>query len=98
MAAIVSIAAVSGRTGRAEGLPRLTRLADGVYAYEHVDPTKRGVSVNNLVVVSGDGVLVADGQGTVDNTKELVAAIATVTSQPVKFVVVGSVHGDHRGG
>src|SRR5262249_4820197 len=56
---------------QAEDLPRMTRLADGVYCYEHVDPTKRGVTVNNLVVITTDGVLVADGQGTVENTKEL---------------------------
>lgn len=82
----------------AQDLPRLTPLADGVYAYEHVDPTKRGVTVNNLVVVTSDGVVVADGQGTVDNTNALVAAIGTITAQPIKYVVIGSVHGDHRGG
>lgn len=86
------------QVARGEDLPRFTRLAEGVYAYEHVDPTKRGVTVNNLVVVSNDGVLVADGQGTVENTTALVAAITTVTSQPIRFVVVGSTHGDHRGG
>lgn len=96
--ALAATVAVCVQIGRAEDLPRLTRLADGVYAYEHVDPTKRGVSVNNLIVVSNDGVLVGDGQGTVENTRELVAAIATITPQPVKLVVVGSVHGDHRGG
>jgi glyoxylase-like metal-dependent hydrolase (beta-lactamase superfamily II) len=82
----------------AQELPRLTRLADGVYVYEHADPTKAGVTANNLVVVTAEGVLVADGQGTADNTRQLVAAIAAVTRQPVRYVVVGSEHGDHRGG
>jgi glyoxylase-like metal-dependent hydrolase (beta-lactamase superfamily II) len=82
----------------ADDLPRMTRLSDGVYVYEHVDPTKRGVTVNNLVVVTNEGVLVGDGQGTVENTQQLVAAIAAVTPQPIRYVVVGSVHGDHRGG
>lgn len=82
----------------AADFPRMTRLADGVYAYEQIDPTKRGVTVNNLIVVTSDGVLVADGQGTVDNTTRLVADIAAVTPQPIRYVVVGSVHGDHRGG
>ena len=95
---LAATAVVSAQAGPADDLPRLTRLADGVYAYEHVDPTKRGVTVNNLIVVTSQGVLVADGQGTVDNTTQLVAAVATVTPQPIKFVVVGSVHGDHRGG
>src|SRR5262245_13921732 len=85
-------------TVRADDPPRTTKLADGVYAYEHVDPTKRGVTVNNLIVVTGEGVLVADGQGTVDNTRALVAEIATLTPAPIRYVVVGSIHGDHRGG
>ncbi|MFN7978561.1 MAG: MBL fold metallo-hydrolase [Vicinamibacterales bacterium] len=79
-------------------LPRMTRLSDGVYFYEHVDPTKAGVTANNLVVVGADAVLVADGQGTPENTAELVAAIAALTPRPIRYVVVGSEHGDHRGG
>ena len=78
--------------------PRITKLAEGVYAYEQVDPTKRIVTVNNLIVITSRGVLVADGQGTVDNTSRLLADIATLTPQPVAWVVVGSEHGDHTGG
>jgi glyoxylase-like metal-dependent hydrolase (beta-lactamase superfamily II) len=79
-------------------LPRMTRLADGVYMYEHVDPTKAGVTANNLVVIGADAVLVVDGQGTVENTGDLVTAIAAITKTPIKYVIVGSEHGDHRGG
>ncbi len=78
--------------------PRVTRLADGVYSFEQVDPTKRILTVNNLVVVSNEGVLVADGQGTEANTRLLVAAIAKLTPQPIRYVVIGSEHGDHTGG
>src|SRR4030095_12649616 len=78
--------------------PRSSTLAPNVYAYEQIDPTKRIVTANNLIVVSNEGVLVAEGQGTVDNVKRLVADIATITPQPIKYVVVGSEHGDHTGG
>jgi len=99
LGALALIFAVSGFRGAAlDPLPRLTRLADGVYFYEHLDPTKQGVTANNLVVVSSEGVLVADGQGTVPNVQELVADVAKVTPQPIKYVVVGSEHGDHTGG
>src|SRR5262245_51367867 len=81
-----------------QGYPRMTRIADGVYTYEQADPTKRGVAVNNLIVVTPEGVLIGDGQGTVENTKRLVDEVAGVTSQPIRYVVVGSIHGDHRGG
>jgi glyoxylase-like metal-dependent hydrolase (beta-lactamase superfamily II) len=85
-------------TGSAQDLPRLTKLATNVYAYEQVDPTKRGVTANNLIVITSDGVLVADGQGTPENVTRLIADIATLTPQPIKYVVVGSEHGDHIGG
>lgn len=98
VSAIAFAVVAAAATARADDLPRTTKLADGVYAYEHVDPTKRGVTVNNLIVVTSEGVLVADGQGTVDNTKALVAEIATLTPAPIRYVVVGSIHGDHRGG
>jgi glyoxylase-like metal-dependent hydrolase (beta-lactamase superfamily II) len=76
----------------------MTRLADGVYLYEHADPTKAGVTAINLVVVGTNAVLVADGQGTIENTGQLVKAIAAITPTPIGYVVVGSEHGDHRGG
>jgi hypothetical protein len=62
--------------------PRITKLATNVYAYEQIDPTKRIVTANNLIVVSNEGVLVVEGQGTVDNVKRLVADIATLTRNP----------------
>ena len=78
--------------------PRMTKLADNVYAHEQIDPTKRSVTVNNLIVITTTGVLIAESQGTVDNVKRLVADVATLTAQPIKYVVVGSEHGDHTGG
>jgi glyoxylase-like metal-dependent hydrolase (beta-lactamase superfamily II) len=83
---------------KATDFPRTRKLADNVYSYEQVDPTKRTITVNNLIVVTREGVLVADSQGTVENTKRLVADIARLTPQPIRYVVVGSEHGDHTGG
>ena len=94
----VGVAVGVTATLNGQGYPRLTRIADGVYTYEQADPTKRGVAVNNLIVITNDGVLVADGQGTVENTKRLVEDIAGITPQPIRYLVVGSIHGDHRGG
>lgn len=88
---------------RARGLtaadfPRLTTLAPDVYGYEQIDPTKRTVTVNNLIVVTREGVLVAEGQGTVANVQRLVLDIGRLTPQPIRYVVIGSEHGDHTGG
>ncbi|MBI3400911.1 MAG: MBL fold metallo-hydrolase [Acidobacteria bacterium] len=96
--AVVRTADFNVRGLKASDFPRVKQLADHIYTFEQIDPTKRTVTVNNLIVVTPDGVLVAEGQGTVENTRALVAAIAKLTPQPIKYVVVGSEHGDHTGG
>jgi glyoxylase-like metal-dependent hydrolase (beta-lactamase superfamily II) len=83
---------------KASDFPRVTRLADNVYTFEQIDPTKRTVTVNNLIVITSGGVLIAESQGTADNVQRLVAEVAKLTPQPIKYVVVGSEHGDHTGG
>lgn len=80
--------------------PRTRQLAPGVYSYEALrsgDPGGRMTTVS-LIVITTDGVLVADGQGNAAQTKEMVDWIATRTSQPIKYVVICSDHGDHTGG
>jgi len=95
---LVRTADITVRGLTAADFPRTTKLADNVYAYEQIDPTKRTVTVNNLIVVTSAGVLIAESQGTADNVKRLVADVAKLTPQPIKYVVVGSEHGDHTGG
>jgi glyoxylase-like metal-dependent hydrolase (beta-lactamase superfamily II) len=96
--AVVRTGDIAVRGLQISDFPRVTRLAENVYGYEQLDPTKRGLTANNLIVVTTGGVLVAEGQGTVDNVRRLVSDIATITPQPIKYVVVGSEHGDHTGG
>jgi cyclase len=78
--------------------PRTIKVTDNVYTYEdfHAGPEK--FTTTNMFVVTADGVLVADGQGSAAETKQLVDAIRTVTPQPIKYVVVCSDHGDHTAG
>ena len=95
---VVRTGEIAARGLKNGDFPRITKLAERVYAYEQVDPTKRIVTVNNLIVITSRGVVVADGQGTVDNTTRLVADIATLTAQPIVDVIVASEHGDHTGG
>src|SRR4051794_719090 len=62
--------------------PRAKQLAPGVYSYEALragDPGGKMTTVS-LVVVTSDGVLVADGQGNVAQTKEMVDWIAKTTA------------------
>src|SRR4051794_20188989 len=56
--------------------PRTIKVADGVYTYEdfHAGPEK--FTTTNMFVVTDQGVLVADGQGSLAETRGLVDAIA----------------------
>jgi len=76
--------------------PRTIKLADNVYGYEEI--RQPGFTTVSLFVVGNDGVLIADGQGSPEATKRMLAEIAKVTTKPVKWYVVGSDHGDHTAG
>lgn len=80
-------------------LPRVQRLADGVYSYEQLRSAgdERFATVS-LFVVTSEGVLVADGQGSPEETQRLVDTIAGITDQPITHVVICSDHGDHTAG
>jgi glyoxylase-like metal-dependent hydrolase (beta-lactamase superfamily II)/2-keto-3-deoxy-L-rhamnonate aldolase RhmA len=81
--------------------PRSQELAPGVYAYEGLHSALPDGTVFNtvsLIVVSNDGVMVVDGQGDVWQTKLMINYISDLTTQPIKYVVVASDHGDHVGG
>jgi len=95
---VIRTADFNARGLMASDFPRTKTLADGVWAYEQIDPTKRTVTVNNLIVATDDGVVIVEGQGTVDNVKRLIADVGKLTPQPIKYVVIGSEHGDHIGG
>jgi glyoxylase-like metal-dependent hydrolase (beta-lactamase superfamily II) len=79
--------------------PRIQKLSDGVYSYEQLRSAgdERFTTVS-LVVVTSAGVLVADGQGSPEETKRLVEEIAKRASVPIAHVVIGSDHGDHTAG
>lgn len=76
--------------------PRFVKLADGVYGYEEIRAP--GFTTVSLVVIGRDGVLIADGQGSVPATTTLLERVRTLTPLPVKWYVMGSDHGDHTAG
>jgi glyoxylase-like metal-dependent hydrolase (beta-lactamase superfamily II) len=83
---------------RLSDFPRTIKVANNVYTYEDFHAGDEKFTTTNMFVVTGEGVLVADGQGSVPETKGLVDAIAKVTTQPIKYVVICSDHGDHTAG
>ena len=82
-----------------EEFPRIRRLADGVYSYEQLRSAgEERFTTVSMFVISEAGVLVADGQGSVEETRRLVEAIESMTAAPITHVVVCSDHGDHTAG
>lgn len=80
--------------------PQVKQLAPGVYSYEAAGPADPPglMTTNSLIVVTGGGVVVADGQGNVPAAERMIAEIRKLTAEPIKYVVVCSDHGDHTGG
>jgi glyoxylase-like metal-dependent hydrolase (beta-lactamase superfamily II) len=97
----VRSSALSDNGLKKEDFPRWQKVGPDAYIFEGVhspDPSGAIFTTVSLVVITKQGVLVVDGQGTVPETQQLIDQIKKVTSQPIKYVVVGSDHGDHTGG
>ncbi len=79
--------------------PRVIEVARDVYAYEQIHPTGGEIITTvSLIVITSEGVLVADGQENPEETQRLVDTVAGMTDRPITHVVVASDHGDHTGG
>jgi glyoxylase-like metal-dependent hydrolase (beta-lactamase superfamily II) len=86
---------------REDDFPRIVKLAENVYGYEDLNGTldsNTAFTTNSFIIVTTDGVMVVDGQGSIAKTKRLVDEIAKITSQPIKYVVIGADHADHVAG
>jgi glyoxylase-like metal-dependent hydrolase (beta-lactamase superfamily II)/catechol 2,3-dioxygenase-like lactoylglutathione lyase family enzyme len=89
-------ALISERGLTAADFPTLRSTTGGVYVWQDVHAL--GFLTNNLVVVTPEGVLIADGQGSPEAVRKLVEAVRLLTPKPIKYVVACSEHGDHTGG
>jgi glyoxylase-like metal-dependent hydrolase (beta-lactamase superfamily II) len=69
---------------------RTTDLGDNMYMLE-------GQGGNITVAVAKDGIIMVDGQYAALHDK-IKAAIATVSNQPIKYLINTHFHGDHVGG
>src|SRR6202051_2211198 len=69
---------------------KTTNLGDNMYMLE-------GQGGNITVAVAKDGIIMVDGQYAALHDK-IKAAIATVSNQPIKYLINTHFHGDHVGG
>ena len=95
--AVLLQAAAPSPSPNQSDFPQIKKLADNVYVWSDVHPSGL-YTTNDLIVITSDGVLVADGQKDAETTKKMIDRVATITRQPIKVVVIASEHGDHTGG
>lgn len=82
-----------------DDFPRVQELAEGVYSYEQLRSAGDELFTTvSFIVVTEEGVLVADGQGNLEETERLVEEVGRLTDQPITHVVISSDHGDHTSG
>ena len=95
-----SIAVLAALATTAQAQPVLpVRVGEGVWMVQGASalgsPTNRNFISNAAFVVTREGVVVVDALGSPALARELVAAIARITPQPIRHVVLTHYHADH---
>jgi len=84
-----------GSDGYVHPPPKKTEIAPGIYLFQTERYGDVGLDGNSIAIISSDGVLVFDANGTPAAARAVIAEIRKVTSQPVKFLVISHWHWDH---
>ncbi len=70
-------------------------LADGVYAVVRREPPGLATHANNVFIVNDEDVMVVDTSQSPALTREVLAALRTITQKPVRYVINTHWHDDH---
>lgn len=89
---------VPARGQKETDFPRVRKVADNVYLFEALHQSIKTLQNNSLIIITSDGVVVLEGHGGLETCQQIVEAVKKLTPQPIKYVVVGSEHGDHTSG
>lgn len=89
---------IAKRGLKTSDFPRWKQLVPNVYAYEDL-LTSAGITftTNSLIIVTADGMVLADGQDDPERGKLLVESLKKISPQPLKYVLIASDHVDHVG-
>jgi cyclase len=74
------------------------KVAEGVYLFTTTPYADVGLSGNSVAILSDDGVLVFDSNGTPETAATVLAEIRKLTDKPVRYLVNSHWHWDHWGG
>ena len=81
--------------GQGRQAPSRTELAPGIFLFSTPGYGDVGLDGNSIAVLSRDGVLVFDTNGTPGASAAVLAQIRTLTDQPVRWIVNSHWHWDH---
>lgn len=96
--ALALCAALTGVMSGAEYVrpaPQKVEIAKGIYLFVSKPYGDVGLDGNSIAILSNDGVLVFDTNGTPASSAAVLAEIRTLTDKPVKYVVNSHWHWDH---
>jgi glyoxylase-like metal-dependent hydrolase (beta-lactamase superfamily II) len=95
LAALALIVSPALSTAQILEPPRRVQVAEGVYVFMTPPYGDVGLDGNSVVILSTDGVLVFDTNGTPAAAEAVLAGIRKLTDKPVKYVVNSHWHWDH---
>lgn len=75
--------------------PRVIQVAHGIYLFITQPYSDVGLDGNSVAIISTDGVLVFDANGTPAAAARVLAEIRRLTPQPVRYLVYSHWHWDH---
>lgn len=91
----LSVTVVGAHQRPARPAPTRVTIADGVYLYRTAPYGPVGLDGNAVAIVTTQGVVMFDSNGTPSAAEAILADLVTVTDQPVRFVVNSHWHWDH---
>ena len=95
MISVVTALQVGLSPAPARPAPTRVDIAEGVYLFQTQPYGDVGLDGNSIVIVSSDGVLVFDSNGTPDAAAAVLAEIRRITPQPIRYLVNSHWHWDH---
>jgi len=75
--------------------PVRTELAPGVHLFQTAPYAELGLDGNSIAIITSEGVVVFDANGTPAAAAAVLAEIRKLTSQPVRYLVNSHWHWDH---
>ena len=75
--------------------PQKIQVAEGIFLFKTQPYGSAGLDGNSIVILSEDGVLVFDSNGTPSAASAVLAEIRKLSPQPVRYVVNSHWHWDH---